>query len=1651
MGCLIRLKDGAGFLTFNSEEAAKDFIIKNKDRIETLLAEDKKHVSQGPEGFENTMLVTEDQTTLTLETLRQAAKYAYDTTGEEIAKMNLDEDWNTEEYDRESKITGVGKLLKSARNSDGTRLFAEYINSHYLNNLTQKLIIETIFGNSKSEREKLNIHKEWFDTTEESMEHELKDAKYWASKLTGDYYGVLSDDQIEEINSAVKATVSKNIKTMLYGELMHKIVEMVIRSKNNQTPINLEKIITTLIDGNTEGERKTKGWVHKYKKIDGFDVSEEINHVKSQFLSEHGPTELALAYLKYATNAVNRIEASFKHGSNTTVKLIPEARLLCNLKKQVSIEGNPKDFVQAKLDIVVLVDGVPNIVDLKVSLSGFEDSKTNPKSQKIYHTMAAYQLLARKSGLPEGGGSFIESVEIDENGGLKNDGSLVSITRPVNVAGSKKVFSELFDLIETAKVSLDKDKIDKQFEELIHKAPEKKKRQVNVEKLANKINVQKQKDGTYTIRYNIFDDNMSKKSVTLEKISAADLEATKQKVAETIAEQLSDLLSLQFESFKNNLKTFTSGNATIDVFLGNALDRGAIASYTAILNKYKSDCRVLNVPELDAYNIILIETPVGIDVLNFTEFEVETPWDPTLKDAGLFDDVNHKYEIKKTVGSVQYLKTLLVVNELLPKLDLEVNKLNDIRVIRLGGESANSVTYTRKHTKEMIDIASTKLRINNSLKHSMSDPLTSVLWQILNFKTLPQNESKYKLQNVELDGTKLKGLDMHSLRTNSRQYTSLKTKDKIIFLRNLAKTLEEEFPLELDDPKNPRLSDVALIQKLIYQTLAIYENNELLCESDATQLSLSFASMDLVSNQNVQVIRKLVGDGITEISDRYHAHNARMRTQIRELKSKLGYNIGNELLGHGGSLYKNMFDPKYPDDLVLKNPWKDNTLRPEEVKFLKFVLFTLNKYNHTNWESVDDMKETDLETTDYYFPLVRAKHMEKILDRNGKFQFPKIRSMWEEVTLDAQKIREGFASQLQHRESAADGFKAIYNEFSSRKDEEIRREFIEAQRGIDNFSYDIETALDLFVVTMESEDIYNNYVIPAAKGVIYTMKFQEIETGTKLDNIINASTRYMKSVVYDSTVYGQEYQKYMRILMPLRTAASNVALAYNIKNLPRELIMGMFTTVSRCMFSSYGKNTFSFGNYMKAFATIGWDMKDFVRKVTKIELLNEHFRMTNMSISELHSQTTSNKVGFAQAFDRWSGWCLVAPDYFNRMTMFIAQMMEDGCWDAYSVHEDGEAVQLKYDMSKDKRFDIYYTWMKNSNGNIDRVPASVKREFLNQKALYEAMKAEFNESMFEGRHIKDFKDAEDDSEWMLPKAYTNRQRDSLKSFSDLCFGYYDKETKSDFYKTAIGVTFKQFMAYGSSKLMQYWKHGSENTARGEFKQLTTVDGELVWNIRIKNEEGQDEVIQVTDSELNSKYAQYKDEAEPPLVWTGTFIEGVFNSYLNFFKDMGIGSKQALFGADPSEKSAGRELIRKTWKAYSEKGSIIRSNMLQLPYDLFMAFCFMWIMRLIYLDDPEKTGESYKTQVKNSGWGFQFSYGLLNQITNDFNILSTIRDHFLEWSIPTVSILWNMFRSFFTAYGDPDLNFAEETLKGLTRSVGAFKVFKPAADFYFDAK
>jgi hypothetical protein len=178
-------------------------------------------------------------------------------------------------------------------------------------------------------------------------------------------------------------------------------------------------------------------------------------------------------------------------------------------------------------------------------------------------------------------------------------------------------------------------------------------------------------------------------------------------------------------------------------------------------------------------------------------------------------------------------------------------------------------------------------------------------------------------------------------------------------------------------------------------------------------------------------------------------------------------------------------------------------------------------------------------------------------------------------------------------------------------------------------------------------------------------------------------------------------------------------------------------------------------------------------------------------------------------------------------------------------------------MEKDKRFELFAQYASKYGANaVNHVPKADLSKFNKQAALYEAMRKEFSETLEDGYAFN----SENQYYIPLPKAYTNRQRNSIKSFADLSFGYYDRETKAKFFKTAVGLIMKQFMAFLSSKKMQYFQVRSNNTARGSFKQLTDAKGLAIWSVNIDGE-----IKLVNDEQLNSEYAEYKEYAQPKLV------------------------------------------------------------------------------------------------------------------------------------------------------------------------------------------
>lgn len=93
------------------------------------------------------------------------------------------------------------------------------------------------------------------------------------------------------------------------------------------------------------------------------------------------------------------------------------------------------------------------------------------------------------------------------------------------------------------------------------------------------------------------------------------------------------------------------------------------------------------------------------------------------------------------------------------------------------------------------------------------------------------------------------------------------------------------------------------------------------------------------------------------------------------------------------------------------------------------------------------------------------------------------------------------------------------------------------------------------------------------------------------------------------------------------------------------------------------------------------------------------------------------------------------------------------------------------------------------------------------------------------------------------------------------------------------------------------------------------------------------------------------------------MEGIFQSYVNLLRDVGVGSYEALTGK-------GLDTLKKVRREYLKKGDIRHSNMWQGLYDLLISTLFLSLLRAIFFEDPEVTGISYDQQMKQKSEGFQ---------------------------------------------------------------------------------
>lgn len=343
-----------------------------------------------------------------------------------------------------------------------------------------------------------------------------------------------------------------------------------------------------------------------------------------------------------------------------------------------------------------------------------------------------------------------------------------------------------------------------------------------------------------------------------------------------------------------------------------------------------------------------------------------------------------------------------------------------------------------------------------------------------------------------------------------------------------------------------------------------------------------------------------------------------------------------------------------------------------------------------------------------------------------------------------------------------------------------------------------------------------------------TGKTKETEAALKgLSDALNLNV-HNKTIINDP-----ELAKAMGVVKQIQSTISVMTIALRPMLMMKELLVGQVKNASYAWSKIYGGD-FE-GKYITESYKIMMKSQEDYDLTKKINTL---YQIANRDLNQIVARTKVDRTGL-NFFSDALFWFNTAPDYVNRMSLFLSKMLKDGTYKAHSLDSTGKLV---YDPSKDDRFSYYFKVREGYSFEYNKSD----EKYNNQRALYTKFIQEFNaDSLLTGGKQLTEKDN-------IPKAYTNKERESIKSFTDLSYGHYDKERNAPAKHTVLGILFGQYMTFWPSKVKYYLGKPGEPTKRGRYNHKhEIIDGEKVYYY-VKwetNEAGEEYRLEVKESEL----------------------------------------------------------------------------------------------------------------------------------------------------------------------------------------------------------
>lgn len=1376
----------------------------------------------------------------------------------------------------ERPYVGVSEFLCGQVNNKGKLYFPEFIPSNYWSN--------RYYAWSKGEF--TNDEKELFFNNDNITNVPLGNTSDWRNSD-----GVLKDDfGTEEQKRLRDLMIDKWENQAKLGNEVHAV---------------LQKYFSTTKSGKYWYELledQHSGNMHKANFVNNLREKDSKNNSK---ISEAITDKMIEDILSYAKELKSNLELQYiKPNSQDKLLFYPEFTLSANLNKEY--EGRTDLELLGRIDLLVIdSEGTPHIIDYKTSPKTYEEYNS-PKKLNFTYQLATYERMLRRWGFNTTNSDVSIAPLKMENFRKENDKWIFDGV--VKGTTEKEPLRSLNDKLTENYLNQNLDEfieapliINSSSENLVSSISD------IMAKIFPKYGDNKKKTDE-EIRQLIQDQDgfqISSESGLYEYLPKGHkipITATK--------EEGEGVLFKRVKEFYINTKNSTIKKTTIiakalkkSQNTGEAftLPQGIDNWVVSMLSKYANpEWEVLdddNAKSAQQFGLLLLYNktldilePVKISMSNAKYMNSFGSNNQNLFGAHEVD-INENSRsntliLKAANGNVELMESMLILN------NLNFNKTVQIGGIQVINPFSDALGLTASN-KELMYNWKKLIHFSKGLELNINDKFANKQIKLLS----DVEKCYFEFQDIlaRVDGSKkyvAGNFDQLKPLVNDLYQALIpnNVEEVLASLEKLKKELEKNFQSLTNDIDNEGNSIHSNIQnydqqysKTLYQIVnkaildlnnfnirqTLEDHHKLIQSTHILQKGLSGTYTDNAmnfGNELLNQISALALEGYQNARDLATNKLLVLRNKVEELKKDLGFSgFIEHTYGNQTSLYDGMTYYSKNGNLLFVNPWKNNhNLSPKQAEFLKFIILEINKntHNYSQEEINDKIKYDDI--TFFQVPLIEGTFASKIGTDGWANWLKQKLKIFTSLKNFKQFVKDKQTEFFSEEDEASTKNKEIFKVVSlmDQGTGSKRLDVIQRQRqkyGDGYFERDLERLLSSHIWAYATKNALTDRM-PLIKAAYISLAVMGNTQNFSFSNDLEFIKEFTQNKINHQSIVDEKFKELKGTLGIVQQAASWMALAFSPVQMTYQSLEGIWKDIKLMITKPDGTETFSLNNFKNSAKIVYDELFHLSDKPTVTTAINAFYGINDMDNASFAENNTSNRHGFFNFFNKFAYKFSSRPDFYNRMTIFVAQMQQDGSWEAHSINQ--KTNELEYDWKLDKRFQAYVIDRDGKNGKTE--------EWQQAKAMYYAVAQQLVREGARNKNGSLFTIGDP-----LPKAYSNKESEAKKAVGDNIYGYYDSTKKSLMQATLAGGLIMQMRTYWSAKKNQYLAPGGVK-AQGKW-----IHAEQEFLDPISNEYKKSKVYYAKTKEgeidLNGPLVPEWDENKsdvPFLQWQGKFEEGV---------------------------------------------------------------------------------------------------------------------------------------------------------------------------------